>query len=223
VRDPDSADNLRRLAESIAPLDEAGLQCLEDLLCRDVAATRLAERKARARAELAAWKPRSLVWAHAESLYFEFADVAGEWMLTFPIFDELDALFDWAAWDPRRPECHWLKTGAALVTSPWLWQQAIDWHRPLRLVETVDEWTGDPLRCSVILQPEIFDHAYQLLRVPVIECSAALEAYLRARVWGQVMGRLNFREPTDTRDDPPTGEGETAGEPGADPSRGLEL
>jgi len=141
--------------------------------------------------DLAAWIPESLVWAREDSPFFDFADEVGQPMWTFPVCDEIEVI-DWVAWRRERPERWWLRTGAALVTSPSLFRHAIEWNAPLHLVATPQEWVGDPCHRACILQPDKVDLAYELQRLPLIECSEELEAYLSAEVLRQVIEKLNF-------------------------------
>jgi hypothetical protein len=136
----------------------------------------------------------SLVWAREDSPFFDFADEDGQLMWTFPVCDEI-AVIDCVAWRRERPELWWLRTAEALKTSPWLFRRAIDWNLPLHLVATPEEWVGDPCHRACILQPDKFDLAYELQRLPFIECSEKLEAYFRAEIQRRAIEKFNFRRP----------------------------
>ena len=126
--------------------------------------------------DLVGWCPQSLVWARDDSSLFDFADVTGELMWVFPVFAEADRLIDYVSWRRENPTRWWLKTGAAIVTSPWLFKDALDWGDPVHLVATPEQWAADALHRACILQPEVLDLAYFLQRFPNIVCSEDLEA-----------------------------------------------
>ena len=151
--------------------------------------------------DFAAWIPESVVWAHEDSPFFDFADEVGQSMWTFPVCDEFEVI-DWVAWRRERPERWWLRTGEAIITAPWVWRRAIDWYRPLHLVATPQEWVGDARRRTCILQPDKFDLALELQRVPLIECSENLKAYLSTEVQRQVIEKLNFGRPASCQRSP---------------------
>jgi hypothetical protein len=144
-------------------------------------------------ADLAAGIPESLVCAHEDSCFFDFADDAGEPMCAVPVCDGFEVI-DWVAWRRKRPQRWWVRSGEAIITAPWVWRQAVDWYLPLHLVATPQEWVSDARGRTCILQLDKFD-LYQLQRVPLIECSEQLEAYLSAEILRRTMERLNFGRP----------------------------
>jgi hypothetical protein len=153
--------------------------------------------------ELEGWTPESIVWVREDSDYFDWGDEAGELCWTFPVFDERGELIDFIAWKSDRPARWWLHTGAALVTAPWLWRDAREWlvagltvePPALRLVSSPEEWVADARQTSCILQPRAFDLAYELQRIPLIQCSEDLQAFLSAEIRRQVMKNIKFERP----------------------------
>jgi hypothetical protein len=142
------------------------------------------------------WQPLSRVVIRHD-LLFDFAednDPAAEEMWTFPVADE-GGLIDWVAWRRERPNRWWLMTGAAVVTAPWHWERAIQWGEPLRLAANPETWVADACRSACILQPDAIDLAYELGRVPLIECSEDLEAYFDAELRRQAARRIIFGRP----------------------------
>ena len=144
--------------------------------------------------ELPGWRPQPLIWAHKDSPFFEWGDEAGELLWTFPIYSLDGILIDWCAWRREQPCRWWLKTGASIVSSPWLIERAVHWAQPVHFVSTPEQWIVDPRNRAVILQPALFDFAYELQRYP-ITASEDFEAWLRAQASRQLMSRITIGRP----------------------------
>jgi hypothetical protein len=196
AEDPYSAENLARLAEDIEPLNAEELLSLAKELVREEAALECAERSKRMRARLAAWEPHARVWADEKGIYFQYADVAGERMLTFPVIDESAAIFDYVAWLLRQPNRWWLMRGAAVTSNPRLLRRAREWDERVHFVATPEEWIVDPRRRVCILQPKLFDFLYELPCYP-IAASEEMEAWLRAEATQALQTRIDIKRPTD--------------------------
>jgi hypothetical protein len=142
------------------------------------------------------WQPLDRIEARDDSDFFEYAEgELGRLAWTFPIFDAVSAVIDIVAWELTKPRKWWLHTGAALATSPYVFQDAVNWGEPLRLVATPEEWVRDPKRTACLLQPTKID-LRDLLSGHRVICSEDLEAFLRAEMRRQLESTLHFERPS---------------------------
>jgi hypothetical protein len=139
------------------------------------------------------WTPHCRVEAHDSSAFFEWAHEGGQEMWSFPILDGAEVI-DFVAWRREHPQRWWVKTGAALVTSPWLWESALNLGPPVYLVENPEEWVRDPRRRSCILQPDLLDLLYVVQRYPIV-ARERFQSWLRAQAIHQLTKRIGMGEP----------------------------
>jgi hypothetical protein len=140
------------------------------------------------------WQPLDRIEASDDSDFFQYAEgELGRLAWTFPILDAGNAVIDMVAWEHKRPCKWWRFTGQALTTSLFVWNDAVHWDEPLRLVATPEEWVRDPWHTACLLQPDKIDLQLALDGLTV-ECSEDVEAWLSTAVARQ--RKLIFRRPS---------------------------
>jgi hypothetical protein len=142
------------------------------------------------------WRPLDRIEATDDSDFFEYAEgPLGRLAWTFPILDIGNAVIDVVAWEEKRPCKWWQLTGQALATSPFVWNDALNWDEPLRLVATPEEWVRDARHTACLLQPDKIDLG-ALLAGLRIECSEHVEFFVRAEMARQLDATVIFARPS---------------------------